>query len=221
MLQGYPTRNGTGITIYGDYNDLRTLYWMVIKISERPSLIADDPQSVTLMAFAYEVRKAYSGQRLKEELIFDEDRKIEYLGFQYLWTDLLLILNVLRYQAGYVATNELDQANLYLHEHITKKALESYDPEGAVSLKDLIGQRIYINDPLLCQINEFVNIEYLKQKPTKKRFRSLHLLKSNHFSPFSKEGKELRQFLEAKANEIKALVTEISFDDKEFPDIIW
>ena len=221
MLQGFSTQYGTGITIYGDYNDLRSLYWTILKISEKTLQVKDEPKSVTLAAFSYEVRKAYSEQRLKEELTFDGDRNIEYFGFQYLWTDLLILLNVLRYQASYTTTSDLDQANLYLLEHITKKALDGYDPEGAASLKDLIGQRIDIGDPLLCQINEFVNIEYLRIKPSKARFRRLHLLISSHFSPYTKEGKELRQFLQAKAKEIQAPVSEITFDDKEFPEFIW
>lgn len=221
MLQGYPTKKGTGIAIYGDYYDLRSLYLTVLKIREKVSQVKDDPQSLTLAAFSYELRKAYSEQRLKEEFTFDGDRKIEYLGFQYLWTDLVIFLNVLRYVASYTITNELDQTNLYLLEHVTKTALEGYDPEGAVGLKDLMGQRINVADPLLCQINEFVNIEYLKMKPSKARFRCLHSLISNHFSSYTREGKELRQFLDTKAKEIQAPAAELSFDDKEFPDVVW
>lgn len=135
MLQGFSTKNGTGITIYGDYCDLRSLYFTISKISDKVCQTEDDPQCVTIMSFLYEVRKAYSEQRIKEEIVFEGDRKIVYFGFQYLWTDQLIFLNALRNQASYVTTDDLDQANLYLIEHITKKALEEYDPEGAFGIK--------------------------------------------------------------------------------------
>ena len=78
MLQGFSTQNGTGITIYGDYCDLRSLYLTISKISDKICLTEDDPQCITLMSFSYEVRKAYSEQRLKEEITFDGDGNIEY-----------------------------------------------------------------------------------------------------------------------------------------------
>lgn len=221
MLQGFSTQNGTGITIYGDYCDLRSLYLTIDKIANKVSQVEDDPRYITLMSFSYDVRKAYSGQRLEEEIAFDGDRKIEYFGFQFLWTDLLIFITVLRYQAAYSMTNELDQANLYLLEHITKKALEEYDQEGAAKLKNLIGQGIDIFDPLLIQINEFINIEYLKLKPTKKRFRDLYALMTNYFSPWTEDGKNLKKFLDEKAKELGTTAVKITFDEKELPEVIW
>jgi hypothetical protein len=221
MLQGFSTQNGTGITIYGDYCDLRSLYLTISKISDKACKTEDDPQCITLMSFLYEVRKAYSEQRLKEEITFDGDTKIEYFGFQYLWPDLLIFISVLRYQASYVTTDELDQVNLYLLDHITKKALEEYDQEGAAQLKNLIGQRINILDPLLVQINEFINLEYLKLKPGKKRFRNLYTLITNYFSSWTEESKNLRKHLEEKAKELETTADKIGFDEDGFPEVLW
>ena len=221
MLQGFSTQNGTGITIYGDYCDLRSLYLTISKIAEKVSRLEDDPKNLTLMSFSYEVRKAYSDQRLKEEITFDGDRKIDYFGFQCLWPDLLIFINVLREQAAYSVTNELDQANLYIIEHITKKALEEYDQEGAALLKNLIHNGINVDNPLLVQINEFINIEYLKLKPTKKRFRNLYKLITNHFSSWTEDGKNLKKFLDEKAKELGTTADKISFDEKELPDVVW
>lgn len=77
MLQGYPTKNGTGISIFGDYGDLKSLYAAVHEIAGS----LDENNSRTkaqyqlLMNFAYEIRKAYSGQRLTDRLIFEGDDK--------------------------------------------------------------------------------------------------------------------------------------------------
>ena len=221
MLQGFSSKNGTGITIYGDYCDLRSLYLTISKISDKACQTEDAPQCITLMSFLYDVRKAYSEQRLKEEITFDGDRKIEYFGFQYLWTDLLIFMNVVRYRAAYTTTDESDQANLYLLDHISKKALEEYDPEGASQLKNLIGQRINIVDPLLVQINEFINIEYLKLKPGKKRFRNLYTLITNYFSSWTEESKSLKKRLEERAKELETTADKIGFDEENFVEVLW
>lgn len=201
MLQGFPTKHGTGISIYGDNADLRSLYQTIHKIAERTEKNHDDPLYVTLMAFAYEIRKAFSESRLKEKLIID-DHENECLGFHYLWTDLLITLSVLRHEAGYVATSKIDQANLYLLESVTKHALETYDLQGARTLKEFIGQRIPINNPLLMQINQFINMEYLKTSATKTRFRTLHRYFNLYFSPCTPEYQRFKQRLDSKAAQL-------------------
>lgn len=221
MLQGFPTKHGTGISIYGDNADLRSLYQTIHKIAERTEKNHDDPLYVTLMAFAYEIRKAFSENRLKEKLTFD-DHEIEYLGFHYLWTDLLITLCVLRHEAGYVSTSEIDQANLYLLEARTKRALETYDLQGSRTLKEFIGQRIRITDPLLIQINQFINMYYLKTKATKTRFRNIHSYFINYFSPWTEESKKFKQLIDSKAAQLGCKPEQLSFEDKEFPEeITW
>lgn len=222
MLQGFPTKHGTGISIYGDRFDLQSLYLTVHKIADRTQEKPDDPTHVLLMAFAYEIRKAYNENRLKEKLTFDSSHQIEYLGFHYLWTDLLITMSILRHEAGYAATNGVDQANLYLLESITKHALDIYDPQGASLLKEFIGQRIQIHDPLLMQISEFINTDYLNTKATKSRFRNIHNYFIIYFSPWTEEYKKFKQLVDGKAAQLGCKPEELSFDEAEFPqEIYW
>lgn len=221
MLKGFTTKNGTGITIYGDYVDLKTIHNVIAKISERVAKEEDNPLFIALMDFSYEVRKAYSGQRLKEKITFDEFEAIEYYGFQYLWTDLIIFIKVLRHEASFAILNELDQSTLYLIEHTAKTSLSQYDLEGAAKLNNLFDYGINILDNLLIQILEYVNILYLSQKPSKTRFRNLAQLITSHFSGHTKEGKEIRDLLNYKAKEINLEPNKIKFDEKEFPSIIW
>ena len=222
MLQGFPTKHGTGISIYGDYCDLRSLYLTIHRLTYRSTEDPSHPHNAVLMNFAHEIRKAYSENRLKEKLTFDQEHQIEYLGVRYLWTDLLITLSVLRHVAGFVTTMEVDQANLYLLDYITKQALNAYDPKGANILKEFIGQRIQINDPLLMQINAFINMDYLKTKPTKTRFRNLHRYFIIYFSPWTEEYKKFKQLLQTNATQLGCTPEELSFDAKEFPEeIAW
>ena len=58
MLQGFSTKNGTGITIYGDYCDLRTLYLTIDKIANKVSQMENDPGYITLNYMAIPTIKA-------------------------------------------------------------------------------------------------------------------------------------------------------------------
>ena len=117
MLQAYPTKNGTGVSIYGDYGDLNSLYYTAHDIAETLSETnkKQKGQYMVLMNFAYEIRKAFSGQRLQKEMQFVNGKnKCIYYGFQLVWTDLLIFISVLRHNAGFFRTNRLHQANLYI-----------------------------------------------------------------------------------------------------------
>jgi len=117
MLQGYPTRSGTGIAIYGDYGDLRCLYDTVhhfaAAIDEGNKL--QKGQHQLLMNFAYEIRHAYMGTRLKKKINFYDDiEEQSQYGFQLVWTDILIFISVLQDNAGYLKSDKLHQANLYM-----------------------------------------------------------------------------------------------------------
>ena len=71
MLQSYPTKNGTGLSIFGHSGDLNILHDTIHHFA---NTLDDDKnpqksQFQLLMNFAYEVRKASSGQRLADKYI--------------------------------------------------------------------------------------------------------------------------------------------------------
>jgi len=144
MLQGYPTKNGTGISILGDYGDLANLYETVHHFAStlNENNPIQKPQHQLLMNFAYEIRQSYSGQRETEKVKFNGDIEYSYYGFQLVWTDILIFISVLRHNAGYAQSDKLHQANLYMLEYVVEKALFEYDPEGASAIKEYICQRI-------------------------------------------------------------------------------
>lgn len=222
MLQGYPTKNGTGISIFGDFGDLSTLYETVHGIAK--SMDEDNihfkGQSQLLMNFAYEIRKAYSGQRLNDTLIFDgDDKKLHYYGFQCVWTDLLIFIAVLRHNTGYIQTNKLQQANLYLLEYITEKTLFKYDAEGANLIKDFIGKKINITNKYAFLLYQALHLEFITEKVGKKRFRNIPQLINDHFSEWRQEYKEIILSLELSAKEQNCQITDLEF--AEFPEIVW
>ncbi|MUV04597.1 hypothetical protein GN157_12845 [Flavobacterium rakeshii] len=218
MLQSNPSPKGTGIEIWGDYGDLAGLHQTIHKIGNRLNEYDNKfkGQSDIIMSLAYEVRKSFEGSRLREQFSFDSDNRVEYFGFQYLWTDLLFAVSVLRLNAGYVTMDELDQANLYILEYNLKSSLTAYDPKGAETLKLFIGQRINVHDPLIFLILQGINFEYLSQKPSKTRFRNIPNLIVEYTSFFSETHKLWRKDLEKSAKQLGCDVLDIEYG--EYPD---
>jgi len=222
MLQGYPTKNGTGISIFGDYGDLECLYETVHEIAE--PLDENDVrlkgQSQILMNFAYEIRKAYSGQRLTDKVtFFGDDHELLYFGFQCVWTDILIFISILRHNAGYIQTDKKQQANLYMLEYVVDKALFAYDAEGANIIQHYIGKRINITNQYAFIIYQALQINFVSDRSGKKRFRNIPQLIENHFSEWRKEYKDLILSFEISAKEQNCEITDLEFAD--FPEIKW
>lgn len=222
MLQGYPTKNGTGISIFGDYGDLNGLYSTIHEIANSldENNVRLKAQNQLLMNLAYEIRKAYSGQRLKDTLIFSgDDKEMQYYGFQCVWTDILIFISVLRHNAGYVQTDKFQQANLYMLESVVEKALFDFDPVGANSIQYFIGQRINITNQYAFIIYQSLHLKFVSASSGKKRFRNIPQLIGDHFSEYRQEYKDLIRSLEISAKEQNCEITDLEF--KDFPDIKW
>lgn len=222
MLQAYPTKNGTGVSIFGDYGDLNSLYTTVHQIAN--SLSEEHKyqkgQHQLLMNFAYEIRKAFSDQRLKDKIQFlGDDEELTHYGFQVVWTDILICISALRHNAGFSRSNKRDQANLYLLEHIIEAALLSFDVKGANEIKEFIAQRINILNEYIFIIYQAIHIEFVTDKPGKVRFRKIPHLLTNYFSEWLPDYKKLIASFQQSAKEQNCEIIDLEFS--EFPDIKW
>lgn len=222
MLQGYPTKNGTGISIYGTPGDMEYLYNTVHDIAKH--LDENNPfqtaQSSLLMNFAYDLRKTYMGHRLKEEFIFDGcEEKYTFYGDNFVWTDILIFISALRHNAGFTTTDKLTQSMLYMLEHVVEKTLFDYDPQGAKEVKEFIGQRINITDKYAFIIYQALHIEFVSSPKGKKRFRNIPNLLINYFCSYTQEYKALIKSFEESAKEQGCEIIDLEFRD--FPEIQW
>lgn len=222
MLQAFPTKNGTGISIFGDYGDLTSLYATVHEVSLH--LKEEDPktkgQFQVLMNFAYEIRKAYSESRLKEKISYaGNDRKVEYCGFNYVWTDILIFISALRHNAAFVPTTRQDQANMYLLEYVVERALFNYDAEGANAIQNFIGQRINVSSQFVFLIYQALHLRFVDEKGGKTRFRKIPSMLIDFFSEYRPEYKNLMLSLEISAKKEKCEILDLEFDN--LSEIIW
>lgn len=127
MLKVELTKNYAGVTISGDYKDLNCLYDSISSlISGEYTNIGEYIMQNHIYGFLYDVRHAYQGAR-EIELIdneFDEYKreyfsikkkevtdKNLYFSFNYLLTDLLLDMALIKYFINKVDKKENDIYN--------------------------------------------------------------------------------------------------------------
>jgi len=221
MLQAFPTKGGTGVSIFGDYADLSSLHDTIHHIADAldEGNSYQKGQHMLLMNFAYEVRHAYQGTRLTEKMSFDGEQSFNYYGFQLVWTDILIFISALRTNAGYVSTGRLNQASLYLLEYVVENALNSYDAAGAAEIIPLIGRGLSISGELAFIIYQTLHVEFVSEKIGKARFRKIPKLLRSYFSSWSPEHKQLVAHLTASAKANNCEIHDLEFSD--FPDIEW
>lgn len=221
MLKTFPTKRGTGISIFGLADDLQYMYNVIHLLAN--SLDKGDLQlkgrHQLLMNFAYEVRKAYQGQRLKKRFIQESGDEIIYHGFNIVWTDILIFQNVLRGQAGYMETTKRLQSVLYALEAGITDALYSYDPESAEEIIAFIENRFLVRGPYCFIIYQAVHIEFVLQPGGKRRFKKLPELLGSYFSEYHDNYIQLIGTLKNSAKQQNCEITDLGY--AEFPDIKW
>lgn len=206
MLTGRPTKYGTGIELFGDYYDLKSLHNTVHSLAGRE----DSPGNSLFMDFAYEIRKANANSR--ETDVFDfADELIIYRGFKMYWTHFLITVKIMRENAGYLPTSTDIQADIYRLESIVETCLKSYDQITGTEIFDWLNHynvaRTEYIDLLVMQITS----KNLREKDGKHRFKQLkmgiEILLYNH--PYHIEFKKI---LEEEAKRLNCKISNLNLD---------
>ncbi len=214
MLTAYPTKYGTGIEIYGDYYDFRSLHQVLHNIDQHIADVAFDGDFY--MGLAYEVRKAYSGNRLKKKMQAEDEAF--YYGFQFSWPDILFTLNILRQRVGYMGSFHEVNAHLFALEHITMEALRQYDASAAIELVKWITEHkiafyVYSDKAL-----DEARMRHYREKNGKTRFRKLH----QHMKlllPYSREHHALTEKYDQRAKKLKCKVEDLKFPPEAWSEV--
>lgn len=181
MLFSKPTPKGTGLEIWGDFNDLRCLYDVMTYLA-KPSSSENTPEyernDRLLTIVPYEVRHAFQGQRLKRNNVDNgyDGLKTTYYGFRVDWITIIYTLSALRYNSGHEPTDSFVQGWLYLLENNIKEAMNMYDANGSKMLELIIERGVDVSTKYVYLMHQHTLSYYLSMKPTKSRFRSIPAL---------------------------------------------
>jgi hypothetical protein len=219
MFIAKPTKKGTGVALYGRENDLISLHEVIHHLGKSADIDSQCPEGtyLVMMNFAYEIRKAHSGQRLYG---LPDDQELSGLfGAQFVWTDILIFTNTLRNASARCVNSKSLLAILNDLESAVCGALEAYDAVGAADLVRYVGKRIPTDDTVIFQLYQSIHIKFISVAGGKSRFRKISSLLDDYFVLNSTERKSILKLLNKSALENNCEPEELDF--KYFPEIIW
>ena len=221
MLSSTSTKRGTGITIWGDEDDLQFLYQLVHQLAG-DSHWTDDAKGgrcKILHSFAYEIRHAYQGSRLTRPVEITPGVHTADHGFNYSWIDILFTLACIRFNAAYTPTDKIDQELLGQLETIVKQALYEFDVKGAKEIEKFIGPHtLNVNHDWVWQFNQQIEIDYMEMNVNKTRFRNIPYL-LNQTERWAPAHEWLKGKIKRTGTELGCDVYEIEY--LEYPNIKW
>lgn len=123
MLKYELLKNHAGVAIVGDYETLRDLHRIIHDVNEGSPIIKD--KEGIFIGLAYDLRKAYEGQRRKLNPPEHYPEIGPRFGVEILWPVLLVQSRILRVSMSFMETNKGTQANAYALEHLIEEALHN------------------------------------------------------------------------------------------------
>lgn len=225
MLYLIPTKRGLGIEIWGNYDDLNSLYNVISKFwSDENNLnhIGYENRSKLISGFSYEIRKAKDGRRDKRTTSHFSFEPAAYFGTKISWVHFLFSLAAIRYNMRFYETTRLDIAMMLQLEFWLENAMKNFDEIGAKELTALIDDGLYGANPFIYQYMRSINLDYFLLGGGKKAFRKLpELLERGCYS--NKAYEDYFIFLRDESMRLKCNISELELNDNHinYEDLKW
>ncbi|WP_150452533.1 DUF6904 family protein [Arenibacter lacus] len=179
MLYTIPTKKGMGVELWGTYEDLDRLYDLIGKFwNDENQLYGKgyENRGKLISSFSYEIRKAYSNQRLHRTKSHFSPEEQAYYGTPLSWVHFLFSLTAIKYNMRFYQTNKLDVATILQIEYWLDYAMNTYDEVGAKALIGFIEDGLYGGNDLIYQYMRSINLDYFLLGGGKRAFRKLPTL---------------------------------------------
>ena len=122
MFQYSLLKKRAGLIIYAGDDDFGALYDMIHELSNRSPIVREP--SDTFLGFAYDIRHARMGGRVKVKPPKDEPERGIRDGFKISWPLLVLYERLLRHSLAFVPHNALYQSLAYGLEAVVANAIK-------------------------------------------------------------------------------------------------
>jgi len=124
-----------GLRILSHTDILREFHDILHDVNERSPLIAD--KEGVFLALAYDVRKAYEGQRIVRKSAKSDPYGVTRVGVDILWPTILVQCRMLRSALGFIDTTKRRQAFAYALEAIVEEGLQGDFPSDFRRIHEL------------------------------------------------------------------------------------
>lgn len=212
MIHMNACKNGKEVEIWGSFESLNRLYNMIGSFWNDDSIKVDtdtyESRDKTINDFSYEIRKTFSGDRLRK----NNSRDPEYFGCRLSWVNILFSLSALRYNMRSKETTKLDIAVFLELEYWLEESMKDFDKEGFSMLCAYIDGGIYAGNPYLYQYMRSIDIEAKKSAKGKKALRLLpQLLRRAVYGTTEYEAYEM--YLKSEAKRHDCNISDLDFND--------
>ncbi|CRP81728.1 hypothetical protein ABZR77_25835 [Pseudomonas aeruginosa] len=211
MLEYKLTPHHAGVALWGDFAALDKLHEFIHHVVEESVYIEDKEGFV--LGLAYNVRKAFQGQRTQGYRSYSEDDKCRIYGVEVLWPVLLVQVGVLRQAMAFIPTSKLNQALMFELEHVVESALRMAVP---VTADEVIQQIRHVGSTSYLHLDSMLDsrCRYFISLPANQRLKTLPKLMET-FNP-------MYGFL-AKSDMRPGIIPPSAFveDGQEWPDFKW
>ncbi|WP_044203884.1 hypothetical protein [Flammeovirga sp. OC4] len=212
MLSIKPTKNGLGVELWGEEEDLKRLYLFIQNFwhdIESPNELA---KGEVISYFSYEIRKGFEGKRL--------NRGNRYFGVNIYWIHYICSLTCLKSNASLIPTSKEDVAMFQALEKLFIEAMKEYDSVGAQGLEPYLNA-LYGNNKYMYQFMRQATTDHVKTGGGKPAFRSLPILLQGGIYA-TEPYKEFVRSLKKSASEFGVPPETIEFNDDEiYENLIW
>lgn len=213
MVQFIATKGGIGIEIWGTHDELDNIYSFIGQFwndEKYSSIIGFQNRDKIVSSFAYEIRKAKEGRRLKRKF-----KNQEFFGTKISWVHILFALTALKFNMQYFEMSKFEIAQILLIEFEIEKAMNAYDEKGAKDLVGFIEGGLYGANPHIYQYMRSINLDFFLLGGGKTSFRKLpFLLRKGVF--YTDEYKEYEGILKADSKRLKCAISELELNDDHF-----
>lgn len=165
MLQFEKGKKNGGFTLWGTYESLKDLHSFILDLSARSIVL--EGEGLTL-ALAYDIRKAYEGQRESDKTTIWND-ELSIYGVEQVWPTFLTQVALLRTGLAFVNSSKLEQSHMYFLEDFTEKAISGSFPKESkiitACFHSLVGlQEKQVADRLGSRVSYFLSQDARKRK---------------------------------------------------------
>ena len=133
MLTHAPLKNFAGLLLCGDKRTLEALHEVIHDVNARSPVVAN--KEGIFLGLAYDVRKAFEGQRRTIKPPTHEKEVGPSFGVEILWPVILFQSRMLRIALGHMPSGTRHQAMTYLLEHVIEQALDDQFDEQSPAIK--------------------------------------------------------------------------------------
>lgn len=218
MILAEPTKQGAGLTLFGDYWDLCSLRGTIIHLGKGEPL--SENLSDLVLDLADSIEK--SCQEGREKRVFGDSAidKVTYYGVSVIWPIFLFNVGLLKWSAGFCTLTKDHQADLCRLEACAEDALTAYDAKAGKLCHQWLETFTGFSESYSAQFVSHIALNYVScGKPGKSRFATLpEFLRM--FSPDSPEHKSFATHMLKIAKENNCAPEDIDYV-VEWPKFKW